>query len=70
MPKAFVLMNAELESENSHVNNLKKLLDSLSLSELRRVYHRGTSRSIHDGKMKETITWKLNDPNFTGRNKP
>jgi hypothetical protein len=67
MPKAFVVMNAEFKSENCHVNNLKKP-NSLSLPGLKNSRHRRASRSIHDVKMKETITWRFNDFfNFIGR---
>ncbi|MGI0036786.1 MAG: Lrp/AsnC family transcriptional regulator [Nitrososphaera sp.] len=60
MPKAFVLMNAELGSEDSLVNDLKKLE---SVKEVYQVY------GVYDivaqveadtmDKVKETITWKL-----------
>jgi DNA-binding Lrp family transcriptional regulator len=60
MPKAFVLMNAELGSEDSLVNELKKLE---SVEEVYQVY------GVYDivaqveadtmDKVKETITWKL-----------
>ncbi|MCY1154338.1 MAG: Lrp/AsnC ligand binding domain-containing protein [Nitrososphaeraceae archaeon] len=60
MPKAFVLMNAELGSEDSLVNELKKLD---SVKEVYQVY------GVYDivaqveadtmDKVKETITWKL-----------
>jgi DNA-binding Lrp family transcriptional regulator len=60
MPKAFVLMNAELGSEDSLVNELKKLE---SVEEVYQVY------GVYDivaqveadtmEKVKETITWKL-----------
>jgi DNA-binding Lrp family transcriptional regulator len=60
MPKAFVLMNAELGSEDSLVNELKKLE---SVNEVYQVY------GVYDivaqveadtmEKVKETITWKL-----------
>jgi DNA-binding Lrp family transcriptional regulator len=60
MPKAFVLMNAELGSEDSLVNDLKKLE---SVNEVYQVY------GVYDivaqveadtmEKVKETITWKL-----------
>jgi DNA-binding Lrp family transcriptional regulator len=60
MPKAFVLMNAELGSEDSLVNDLKKLE---SVQEVYQVY------GVYDivaqveadtmEKVKETITWKL-----------
>ena len=60
MPKAFVLMNAELGSEDSLVNELKKLE---SVNEVYQVY------GVYDivaqvesdtmDKVKETITWKL-----------
>ena len=60
MPKAFVLMNAELGSEDSLVNDLKKLD---SVKEVYQVY------GVYDivaqveadtmDKVKETITWKL-----------
>ncbi len=60
MPKAFVLMNAELGSEDSLVNDLKKLE---SVKEVYQVY------GVYDivaqveadtmEKVKETITWKL-----------
>ncbi len=60
MPKAFVLMNAELGSEDSLVNELKTLE---SVNEVYQVY------GVYDivaqveadtmEKVKETITWKL-----------
>ncbi|HXV45848.1 MAG TPA: Lrp/AsnC ligand binding domain-containing protein [Nitrososphaera sp.] len=60
MPKAFVLMNAELGSEDTLVNDLKKLE---SVKEVYQVY------GVYDivaqveadtmEKVKETITWKL-----------
>jgi DNA-binding Lrp family transcriptional regulator len=60
MPKAFVLMNAELGSEDSLVNDLRKLD---SVKEVYQVY------GVYDivaqveadtmEKVKETITWKL-----------
>jgi DNA-binding Lrp family transcriptional regulator len=60
MPKAFVLMNAELGSEDSLVTELKKLD---SVKEVYQVY------GVYDivaqveadtmDKVKETITWKL-----------
>jgi DNA-binding Lrp family transcriptional regulator len=60
MPKAFVLMNAELGSEDSLVSDLRKI-DSV-----REVYH---VYGVYDivaqveadtmEKVKETITWKL-----------
>ncbi|MDQ3872027.1 MAG: Lrp/AsnC ligand binding domain-containing protein [Thermoproteota archaeon] len=60
MPKAFVLMNAELGSEDSLVNELKKLE---SVKEVYQVY------GVYDivaqveadtmEKVKEMITWKL-----------
>jgi DNA-binding Lrp family transcriptional regulator len=60
MPKAFVLMNAELGSEDPLVNDLKKLE---SVKEVYQVY------GVYDivaqveadtmDKVKETITWKL-----------
>ena len=60
MPKAFVLMNAELGSEDSLVSDLRKLD---SVKEVYQVY------CVYDivaqveadtmEKVKETITWKL-----------
>ncbi|HEU4605574.1 MAG TPA: Lrp/AsnC ligand binding domain-containing protein [Nitrososphaera sp.] len=60
MPKAFVLMNAELGSEDTLVNDLRKLD---SVKEVYQVY------GVYDivaqveadtmEKVKETITWKL-----------
>jgi DNA-binding Lrp family transcriptional regulator len=60
MPKAFVLMNAELGSEDSLVSDLRKLD---SVQEVYQVY------GVYDivaqveadtmEKVKETITWKL-----------
>jgi DNA-binding Lrp family transcriptional regulator len=60
MPKAFVLMNAELGSEDSLVSELKKLE---SVKEVYQVY------GVYDivaqveadtmDRVKETITWKL-----------
>ena len=64
MPKAFVLMNAELGSEDSLVSELKKLE---SVKEVYQVY------GVYDivaqveadtmEKVKETITWKLRKVN-------
>ncbi|HET6780269.1 MAG TPA: Lrp/AsnC ligand binding domain-containing protein [Nitrososphaera sp.] len=60
MPKAFVLMNAELGSEDSLVNELKKLE---SVKEVYQVYgvYDIVSQVEADTmeKVKETITWKL-----------
>lgn len=60
MPKAFVLMNAELGSEDSIVNELKKLEGVKEVYQVYGVYdivaqvEANTMESV-----KETITWKL-----------
>lgn len=60
MPKAFVLMNAELGSEDSLVNDLKKLE---SVKEVYQVYGVYDIVALVEAdtmeKVKETITWKL-----------
>ena len=60
MPEAFVLMNAELGSEESIVNELKKIDLVKHVYQLYGVYDivalvEGESMD----KVKETITWKL-----------
>jgi DNA-binding Lrp family transcriptional regulator len=56
MPKAFVLMNAELGSEDSLVSELKKLE---SVNEVYQVYGVAQVEADTMEKVKETITWKL-----------
>jgi DNA-binding Lrp family transcriptional regulator len=60
MPKAFVLMNAELGSEDSLVNELKKLESVKEVYQVYGVYDivaQVESNTME--KVKETITWKL-----------
>jgi DNA-binding Lrp family transcriptional regulator len=60
MPKAFVLMNAELGSEDSLVNELKKLESVKEVYQVYGVYDIVTQvESDTMDKVKETITWKL-----------
>ena len=60
MPKAFVLMNAELGSEDSLVNELKKLDSVKEVYQVYGVYDIVTQVEADTmDKVKETITWKL-----------
>ena len=60
MPKAFVLMNAELGSEDSLVNELKKLDSVKEVYQVYGVYDIVAQvESDTMDKVKETITWKL-----------
>ncbi|HEY6757700.1 MAG TPA: Lrp/AsnC ligand binding domain-containing protein [Nitrososphaera sp.] len=60
MPKAFVLMNAELGSEDSLVNELKKLESVKEVYQVYGVYDIVAQvESDTMEKVKETITWKL-----------
>ena len=60
MPKAFVLMNAELGSEESIVNDLKKFEDVTEIYQVYGVYDIVAQvESDTMEKVKETITWKL-----------
>jgi DNA-binding Lrp family transcriptional regulator len=60
MPKAFVLMNAELGSEDSLVNELKKLESVREVYQVYGVYDIVAQvESDTMEKVKETITWKL-----------
>ena len=60
MPKAFVLMNAELGSEDSLVNELKKLGSVKEVYQVYGVYDIVAQvESDTMDKVKETITWKL-----------
>ncbi|MDQ3909938.1 MAG: Lrp/AsnC ligand binding domain-containing protein [Thermoproteota archaeon] len=60
MPKAFVLMNAELGSEDSLVNELKKLESVKAVYQVYGVYDIVAQvESDTMDKVKETITWKL-----------
>ena len=60
MPKAFVLMNAELGSEDSLVNELKKLESVKEIYQVYGVYDIVAQvESDTMDKVKETITWKL-----------
>jgi DNA-binding Lrp family transcriptional regulator len=60
MPKAFVLMNAELGSEDSLVNELKKLESVKEVYQVYGVYDIVAQvESDTMDKVKETITWKL-----------
>ncbi len=60
MPKAFVLMNAELGSEDSIVNELKKLEGVKEVYQVYGVYDivAQVEASTME-RVKETITWKL-----------
>jgi DNA-binding Lrp family transcriptional regulator len=60
MPKAFVLMNAELGSEDSIVNELKKIEGVKEVYQVYGVYDivAQVEADIME-KVKETITWKL-----------
>ena len=60
MPKAFVLMNAELGSEDSLVNELKKLDSVKEVYQVYGVYDIVAQvESDTMDRVKETITWKL-----------
>jgi DNA-binding Lrp family transcriptional regulator len=60
MPKAFVLMNAELGSEDSLVNELKKLDSVKEVYQVYGVYDIVSQVEADTmDKVKETITWKL-----------
>jgi DNA-binding Lrp family transcriptional regulator len=60
MPKAFVLMNAELGSEDSLVNELKKLESVMEVYQVYGVYDIVAQVEADTmDKVKETITWKL-----------
>ena len=60
MAKAFVLMNAELGSEDSLVNELKKLESVKEVYQVYGVYDIVAQvESDTMDKVKETITWKL-----------
>jgi DNA-binding Lrp family transcriptional regulator len=60
MPKAFVLMNAELGSEDSLVNELKKLDSVREVYQVYGVYDIVAQVEAETmEKVKETITWKL-----------
>lgn len=60
MPKAFVLMNAELGSEDSIVNELKRIEGVKEVYQVYGVYDivAQVEADIME-KVKETITWKL-----------
>jgi DNA-binding Lrp family transcriptional regulator len=60
MPRAFVLMNAELGSEDSIVNELKKIEGVKEVYQVYGVYDivAQVEADIME-KVKETITWKL-----------
>jgi DNA-binding Lrp family transcriptional regulator len=60
MPKAFVLMNAELGSEDSIVSELKKLEGVEEVYQVYGVYDIIAQVEANTmEKVKETITWKL-----------
>jgi len=60
MPKAFVLMNAELGSEDSLVSELKKLESVKEVYQVYGVYDIVAQVEAETmEKVKETITWKL-----------
>jgi len=60
MPEAFVLMNAELGSEESIVNELKKLDGVKEIYQVYGVYDIVAQVEANTmDKVKETITWKL-----------
>jgi DNA-binding Lrp family transcriptional regulator len=60
MPKAFVLMNAELGSEDSLVSELKKLESVREVYQVYGVYDIVAQVEADTmDKVKETITWKL-----------
>ena len=60
MPKAFVLMNAELGSEDSLVSELRKLDSVKEVYQVYGVYDVVAQVEAETmEKVKETITWKL-----------
>jgi len=60
MPKAFVLMNAELGSEDSIVKELKKLEGVMEVYQVYGVYDIVAQVEANTmERVKETITWKL-----------
>jgi DNA-binding Lrp family transcriptional regulator len=60
MPKAFVLMNAELGSEDSLVKELRKLEGVMEVYQVYGVYDIVAQVEADTmEKVKETITWKL-----------
>jgi DNA-binding Lrp family transcriptional regulator len=60
MPKAFVLMNADLGSEDSIVNELKKLEGVKEVYQVYGVYDIIAQVEANTmERVKETITWKL-----------
>ena len=60
MPKAFVLMNAERGSEDSIVNELKKLEGVKEVYQVYGVYDIVAQVEANTmERVKETITWKL-----------
>jgi DNA-binding Lrp family transcriptional regulator len=60
MPKAFVLMNAELGSEDSIVKELKKLEGVKEVYQVYGVYDIVAQVEANTmERVKETITWKL-----------
>lgn len=60
MPKAFVLMNAELGSEDSIVNELKRIENVEQVYQVYGVYDIVAQVEADTmEKVKETITWKL-----------
>jgi DNA-binding Lrp family transcriptional regulator len=60
MPKAFVLMNAELGSEDSIVSELKKLEGVKEVYQVYGVYDIVAQVEANTmERVKETITWKL-----------
>jgi DNA-binding Lrp family transcriptional regulator len=60
MPKAFVLMNADLGSEDSIVNELRKLEGVKEVYQVYGVYDIVAQVEANTmERVKETITWKL-----------
>ncbi len=60
MPQAFVLMNAELGSEDSIVSELKRIEGVKEVYQVYGVYDIVAQVEAHTmEKVKETITWKL-----------
>ena len=60
MPQAFVLMNAELGSEDSIVNELKKIEGVKEVYQVYGVYDIVAQVELNTmERVKETITWKL-----------
>ena len=60
MPKAFVLMNADLGSEDSIVNELKKMEGVKEVYQVYGVYDIIAQVEANTmERVKETITWKL-----------